>query len=138
VLGLNARGIYRLPTRQVGPAGLIGDYFAAVTAHDADLLRTLFAPDATFDVDGDLRRGHEQILAYYTQRTFTFDDFRPEAQPIQVDGSKVTVDIDVHIGGADNRVRDVFELRDGRITSLVVRGFADALRAAGPVGSPSE
>ena len=77
VLGLNARGIYRLPSRHVGPAGIIGDYFAAVTAHDADLLRTLFAPDATFDVDGDVRRGHEQILAYYTERTFTFDDFRP-------------------------------------------------------------
>jgi ketosteroid isomerase-like protein len=42
----------------------------------------------------------------------------------------VTVDIDVHIGGAENRVRDVFELRDGRIRSLVVRGFADALRSA--------
>jgi ketosteroid isomerase-like protein len=111
----------------------MGDYFAAVTAHDADLLRTLFAPDATFDVDGDIRRGHEQILAYYTERTFTFDDFRPEAHPLHVEGSTVTVDIDVHIGGADNRVRDVFELADGHITSLVVRGFADALRAAGPV-----
>ncbi|HEY1650305.1 MAG TPA: amidohydrolase family protein [Acidimicrobiales bacterium] len=132
VLGLNARSIYRLPSRHVGPAGIIGDYFAAVTAHDVDLLRTLFALDATFDVDGELRRGHEQILGYYTERTFTFDDFRPEALPLHVEGSTVTVDIDVHIGGADNRVRDVFELEGGRIASLVVRGFADALRSAGP------
>jgi hypothetical protein len=130
VLGLNARGIYRLPTRQVGPAGIMSDYFAAVTAHDADLLRTLFAPDATFDVDGEIRTGHEQILAYYTERTFTFDDFRPVPQPLHIEGSTVTVDIDVHIGGAENRVRDVFELQDGRIRSLVVRGFADALRSA--------
>jgi hypothetical protein len=130
VLGLNARAIYRLPTRQAGPAGVMSDYFAAVTAHDADLLRSLFAPDATFDVDGEVRSGHEQILAYYTERTFTFDDFRPVPQPIHVDGSTVTVDIDVHIGGAENRVRDVFELEDGRIRSLVVRGFADALRSA--------
>ncbi len=138
VLGLNARGIYRLPSRHVGPAGIIGDYFAAVTAHDADLLRTLFAPDATFDVDGEVRRGHEEILAYYTERTFTFDDFRPEAQPLQIEGATVTVDIDVHIGGADNRVRDVFELNAGCITSLRVRGFADALRAAGPVTDGAE
>jgi ketosteroid isomerase-like protein len=93
-------------------------------------LRTLFAPDATFDVDGEIRTGHEQILAYYTERTFTFDDFRPVPQPLHIEGSTVTVDIDVHIGGAENRVRDVFELQDGRIRSLVVRGFADALRCA--------
>lgn len=132
VLGLNARGIYRLPTRQAGPAGIMSDYFAAVTAHDTDLLRSVFAPDAMFDVDGEVRIGHEQILAYYTDRTFTYDDFRPVPQPLQVEGSTVTVDIDVHIGGADNRVRDVFELEDGRIRSLVVRGFSDALRSANP------
>jgi predicted TIM-barrel fold metal-dependent hydrolase len=132
VLGLNARHIYRLPTRQSGAAGIMSDYFAAVTAHDADLLRTLFAPDATFDVDGEIRHGQEQILAYYTERTFTFDDFRPAPHPLRVDGSSVTVDIDVHIGGAENSVRDVFELENGRIRSLVVRGFADALRATGP------
>jgi ketosteroid isomerase-like protein len=108
------------------------DYFAAVTAHDADLLRSLFAPDASFDVDGDVRHGHDEILAYYTERTFTFDDFRPTPLPLEVDGSTVTVDIDVHIGGADSRVRDVFELEDGKVRSLVVRGFADALRATGP------
>jgi ketosteroid isomerase-like protein len=107
----------------------MSDYFAAVTAHDADLLRTLFAPDATFDVDGEVRTGHDQILAYYAEHTFTSDDFRPTPHPLEVKGSTVTVDIDVHIGGAESRVRDVFELEDGRIRSLVVRGFADALEA---------
>jgi predicted TIM-barrel fold metal-dependent hydrolase len=134
VLGLNARRIYRLGPRHDGAAGTIGDYFAAVTAHDADLLRSLFANDASFDVDGDVRHGHDEILAYYTERTFTFDDFRPTPLPHEIDGSTVTVDIDVHIGGADSRVRDVFELEDGKIRSLVVRGFADALRATGPDG----
>ena len=136
LLGLNARGIYRLPTRQAGPAGIMADYFAAVTAHDTDLLRSLFASDATFDVDGEVRSGHEQILAYYTERTFTFEDFRPEPQPLEVDGSTVTVDIDVHIGGAENRVRDVFEIKDGRICSLVVRGFSDALRTVKRASQP--
>ena len=132
VLGLNARRLYRLPRRQSGAAGIMDDYFAAVTAHDAGLLRSLFAPDASFDVDGDVRHGHDEILSYYTERTFTFDDFRPTPHPLEVDGSTVTVDIDVHIGGAESRVRDVFELADGKIRSLVVRGFADALKATGP------
>jgi uncharacterized protein len=143
VLGLNARRLYGLPPRREGTAGLIDDYFAAVTAQDADMLRGLFAPDASFDVDGDRRTGWEAILDYYTERTFTFSDFRPSPGEVVVgpdgpdgpdgtDGSTVTVDIDVHIGGAENRVRDVFEVVGGRIRSLVVRGFADALRAAGP------
>jgi len=131
ILGLNARGIYRLPPRHVGPAGLVGDYFAAVTAQDPGLLRTLFAPDAVFDVDGDRRRGHEDILAYYRDHTFVFEDFRPDPGPLEVDGSTVTVDIAVHLGGAERSVRDVFETDGGRITALHVRGFADVLRAAG-------
>ncbi|HXN61406.1 MAG TPA: nuclear transport factor 2 family protein, partial [Acidimicrobiales bacterium] len=135
VLGVNARRIYRLPPLHDGLGGLIDDYFAAVTAHDADLLRSLFAPDAVFDVDGDVRSGHDDILAYYTGRTFTFDDFRPSPGPRHVDGTTVTVDIDVHLGGADSTVRDVFETDGARITSLQVRGFADALQAVR--GGPS-
>jgi predicted TIM-barrel fold metal-dependent hydrolase/ketosteroid isomerase-like protein len=130
VLGLNARRMYRLPRRHDGAAGLIDDYFAAVTAQDAGMLQGLFAPDASFDVDGELRQGHDQILAYYTERTFTFEDFRPRPGPLTLEGSTVTVDIDVHIGGADNTVRDVFDIQEGRIASLCVRGFVDVLRAA--------
>ncbi|HTU38011.1 MAG TPA: amidohydrolase family protein [Acidimicrobiales bacterium] len=132
VLGLNARQVYRLPARRAAPAGIIDDYFAAVTAHDVAMLRGLFAPDAAFDVDGDRRSGHDAILAYYVEKTFAFDDFRPTPGPLTVEGDRVTVDLDVHIGGAESQVRDVFETDGGRITSLVVRGFADALRAAAP------
>ncbi len=130
VLGLNARGLYGLPPRQDGVAGLIDDYFAAVTAQDPRLLRRVFAPDATFDVDGDRRRGHEDVLAYYTEHTFVFEDFRPDPAPLQIDGTTVTVDIDVHLGGTERTVRDVFETDGSRITALRVRGFADVLRAA--------
>jgi hypothetical protein len=77
-----------------------------------------------------VRRGRADILAYYTERTFTFDDFRPSPRPLQVEGTTVTVDIDVHLGGAQNTVRDVFETDGSVITSLCVRGFADALAAA--------
>jgi uncharacterized protein len=132
VLGVNARGIYRLPTRHTGPAALIGDYFTAVTAQDPELVRRVFAADATFDVDGDVRRGHEDILRYYTEHTFVFEDFRPDPGPLRVEGTTVTVDIDVHLGGANRSVRDVFETDGERITALQVRGFADVLRAAAP------
>lgn len=132
VLGLNARRMYGLPPRRETVEGVVDDYFAAVTAQDVDLLRSLWAADATFDVDGEVRAGREAILDYYSERTFTFEDFRPAPGPITVEGSTVTVDIDVHMGGADSRVRDVFEIRGGRIRSLQVRGFADALRSARP------
>jgi predicted TIM-barrel fold metal-dependent hydrolase len=132
VLGVNARGIYRLPARHTGPAALIADYFTAVTAQDPELVRQVFAADATFDVDGDVRRGHEDILRYYTEHTFVFEDFRPDPGPLRVDGTTVTVDIDVHLGGANRSVRDVFETDGARITALQVRGFADVLRAAAP------
>ncbi len=130
VLGLNARRLYRLPRRLEGVDGLLADYFAAVTGHDAALLGSLFVPDATFDVDGEVRRGRTDILRYYTERTFTFEDFRPSPRPLHVDGTTVTVDIDVHLGGADTTVRDVFKTDGTRITALRVRGFADALAAA--------
>ena len=131
LLGLNARHLYRLPRRDPGVGGLIADYFAAVTAHDAELLGRLFAPDAVFDVDGEIRRGRAEILDYYRHRTFTFEDFRPTPGPLEIDGNHVTVAIDVHLGGADTSVRDVFEIDSaGAIASLEVRGFAQSLSAA--------
>jgi len=131
VLGLNAREVYRLPSRHSGAAGLVDDYFAAVTAQDPTLLRRLFAPDGELDVDGEVRRGHDEVLAYYTERTFVYEDFRPSPGPLHVDGTTVTVDIDVYLGGAHTMVRDVFETDGERIRSVRVRGFADALEAAG-------
>jgi hypothetical protein len=95
------------------------------------MLRRLFAPDAVLDVDGERRTGHEAVLSYYSDRTFTYPDFRPHPGPLTVDGTSVTVDIDVHLGGADSNVRDVFETDGALITSLRVHGFSDALRAAG-------
>ena len=131
VLGLNAMDVYRLPPRQTGAAGIVGEYFAAVTAQDPGRLRRLFAADGVLDVDGDVRRGHDEVLSYYTERTFVYEDFRPSPGPLQVEGTTVTVDIDVHLGGSHTMVRDVFETDGERITSVTVRGFADALDAAG-------
>jgi len=131
VLGLNARGIHRLPARRGGPAGVADDYFAAVTAQDTRMLAGLFTPDAVLDVDGEVRVGRDAVLSYYTERTFSYEDFRPAPGPLRVEGTTVDVDLDVHLGGADSSVHDVIETDGERITSVRVTGFVEALRAAG-------
>ncbi len=135
VLGLNARALYGLPPLRSGPAGLVDDYFAAVTAQDPALLARLFAPDAVLDVDGERHIGLDAVLAYYAERTFTYPDFRPSPAELQVVGTSVTVEIDVHLGGTDSVVRDAFETEGDRITVVRVRGFDAALRSAERVGA---
>jgi predicted TIM-barrel fold metal-dependent hydrolase len=131
VLGVNARKIYRLPARHTGPAATVGEYFTAVTAQDPELLGDLFSADVTFDFDGDVRHGREDILRYYKENTFVFEDFRPAPGALRVVGTTVAVDIDVHLGGHVRSVRDVFTTDGQRITTLQVRGFAEVLRASG-------
>ena len=45
-------------------------------------------------------------------------------------GHRVSVSIDVHLGGQDRTVSDVFEIDGSRITSLRVSGFEEVLRSA--------
>jgi predicted TIM-barrel fold metal-dependent hydrolase len=131
VLGLNARQLYGLPPRRSGLPGLLDDYFTAVTAQDIDLVRTLFAPDAVFE-SGDIRlQGLDAICGYYLSKTFTYDDFRPAPRTPTFDGTSMVVDIDVHLGGTEHAVHDVFETDGTRITALRVSGFEEALQDAG-------
>jgi uncharacterized protein len=132
VLGLNARALYRLPSHHSGPAAVVDDYFAAVTAQDTALLRSLFSDLAVLVVDGERREGREAVLDYYREHTFGFPDFRPDPGPLAIDGGRVTVSIAVHLGGVDRTVLDVFEVDDDRITSLRVTGFEEVLRSARP------
>jgi uncharacterized protein len=130
VLGLTARQLYRLPSRRPGLAGLVDDYFTAVTAQEIDLVRGLFTPDAVFE-SGDIRLvGLDAICGYYASNTFTFADFRPVPGTPTFEGTQIDVDIDVHIGGTQNAVHDVFETDGSRITALRVSGFEEALGAA--------
>ena len=130
VLGLNARHVYRLGSRRPAPAGIIDDYFAAVTARDARhaarplrarrrLRRRRRPPQRA--------RGHPRLLH---RADVHLRRLPPGAGRDAGGGPAVTVDLDVHIGGAESHVRDVFETDSEHITSLVVRGFADALRSA--------
>jgi len=130
VLGLNAKRIYGLPSHLSGPEAVMADYFAAVTAQDIDLLAGLFCDDAVLESGTTRLEGRDDVLRYYADNTFTFDDFRPVPGPLAVEGDRVTVDLDVHMGGHDRAVHDVFTLAGGRIAALHITGFDDALRAA--------
>ncbi len=106
------------------------DYLSAVSTHDVEALSALFTPNATL-ISGEVTlEGRDKVVGYYVANTFTFDDFRPQPGPLHIDGNCVSVTIQVHMGGVDHTVHDVFETEDGRITSLHITGFDDALRSA--------
>ena len=63
-------------------------------------------------------------------KTFTYDDFRPAPRTPTFEGTSIVVDIDVHLGGTQNVVHDVFETDGTRITALHVSGFEEALASA--------
>ena len=106
------------------------DRFEGMLGHqDYDGLVSLFADDAVFE-SGDIRlQGLDAICGYYLNKTFTYEDFRPAPGTTTFEGTRMEVDIDVHLGGADNSVHDVFETDGRRITALRVSGFEEALRS---------
>jgi hypothetical protein len=128
-----------LPSPQQGAEAVIADYFIAVTAQDVSLLENLFTPDAVLESGATHLEGRDKVLSYYIANTFTFPDFRPTPGPLTVedDGRRVSVDIEVRLGGHTSRVHDVFELVDGRIRRITITGFDDALRSADRSSSES-
>jgi hypothetical protein len=121
-----------LPAPQHGAEAVIADYFTAVTAQDVNLLGDLFTPDAVLESGVTHLEGRDEVLSYYISNTFTFPDFHPTPGPLTVEdnGQRVSVDIEVRLGGHTSRVHDVFELVDGRIRRITITGFDDALRTA--------
>ena len=96
--GLNARRLYRLPSRRPG----------LPRAHRRLLRRRHGARSRPAALPVRARRGLRESTAtgaagttpssaYYTAHTFTHEDFRPTPDPA-VDGTTVTVDIDVDLG----------------------------------------
>ena len=130
LLGLNAPGRYGLPSRHDGLPGLLDDYFTAVTSQEIDLVRALFTDDAVFESGDHRLQGLDAISGYYLANTFTYEDFRPAPRTPTFEGTRMEVDIDVHLGGADHTVHDVFETDGTRITALRVSGFEKALQDA--------
>ena len=102
------------------PAVVVGEYFAAIRARDAGALRTLFAPDAQLVTAGTTLTGSDDIAAFYVTGAFGYDDLWPRPGPLAVDGDRVTVTIDLRMGGTDHTVEDTFWVSEGRIRRLEI------------------
>ena len=92
VLGLNARRLYRLPSRRSGLPGLIDDYFTAVTAQEIDLVRALFTPDAVFESGGSGYRASMPLAGITPPRRSpsTTSGLSPVPRPSTARGSMST------------------------------------------------
>lgn len=122
VLGSNASVLYKLPPRYNGPAAVAQKYFAAVTMHDAEALRSLFAPDAVLRASGKTLRGPEDIGRFYVEGAFTYEDFAPHPWALEVsaDGTRVVCDLEVYVDGTKIPIRDIFTIAGDKISELEI------------------
>ncbi|HUA96269.1 MAG TPA: amidohydrolase family protein, partial [Acidimicrobiales bacterium] len=123
VLGLNAAGLYRLPPRRQGVAGVVDAYFTAIVTRDVGALGRLFATDAVLDAQGTIHRGAAAIANFYAAGAFGFDDLLPRPGPVRIEGDRATVGIDLRIAGGHSAVEDVFTVAGSQITHLSIRGL---------------
>jgi hypothetical protein len=120
VLGGNAAALYRLPTRYDGPEAVAQRYFAAVTCHDPEAIRSVFWPGAELVRDDTVVKGSDEIARFYATGAFTYDDLAPDPGTMHVDGERVVVDLELHIDGTVIPVRDIFEMSGDRIARLEI------------------
>lgn len=125
VLGHNAASLYRLgaPSSRA-PGGVVHAYFAAVRNKDGAAMRKLFTTDAELSTGGSAVSGTEAIASFYEQGAFSYADLDPRPGPLEVEGSRVRVDIDLHMDGQLHHVKDTFELAGNLIRHLDI-AFAD-------------
>jgi predicted TIM-barrel fold metal-dependent hydrolase len=120
VLGENAAALYRLPTRYDGPEAVAQRYFAAVTCHDPEAIRSVFWPGAELVRADTVVKGSDEIARFYATGAFTYDDLAPDPGAMHVDGERVVVDLELHIDGTVIPVRDIFEMSGDRIAKLEI------------------
>jgi predicted TIM-barrel fold metal-dependent hydrolase len=121
VLGDNAAALYRLPEPEVrAPGSVVHAYFAAVRDKDGVTMRRLFEQDAELVASGSSVVGREAIAAFYEQGAFNFADLDPNPGSLQLNGSRVDVEIDLQMNGQHHRVTDTFELAGSRIKRLEI------------------
>ncbi len=132
-LGANAQGLYRLPSRRQGAAGVVDAYFAAVTRRDGPALARVSSPMPR-SRRGDGATGEPRPS--YEEGTFRVDDLLPCPGPPEVRAGEVVVDIDLHVAGTDQSVTDTFTIAGDRIEKLRIDGLGDRLgsRLAGGPG----
>jgi ketosteroid isomerase-like protein len=99
---------------------VVGAYFDAIRAKNADALRSLFTADAELVTLAGTFVGPDAIASFYRDLAFTVADLWPESGPLVVDGDRIAVEIRLRMNGAVSLVGDFFTLTDGRISRLVV------------------
>ncbi|WP_170416116.1 nuclear transport factor 2 family protein [Ruegeria atlantica] len=107
----------------------ISNFFLAMQAgpHGLDMLATMFAEDATysepFSGQTEPHKGRKAIIsAFDASRSDAFDDAVINLSAVDVQGETVTVQwtcISQAIPGGRGSGTNVFQLKDGLITSLV-------------------
>jgi ketosteroid isomerase-like protein len=103
-------------------------YFAAIAARDPAALSQLFAPDAEL-VSGDtVTTGRDAIIEFYVNGAFTFEDLLPRPGPLDVDGGRVHVVIELRMAGADHVVADTFHIADNVIRRLEIVFDPESMR----------
>jgi uncharacterized protein (TIGR02246 family) len=112
----------------VEPPAVASAYFAAIEARDANALRDLFAPDAVLLTGGAEFTGRDAIVEFYVNGAFTYEDLSPRPGPLDVDGRRVHVVIDLRMAGADHVVADIFDIADGMIHRLEIVFDPESMR----------
>jgi predicted TIM-barrel fold metal-dependent hydrolase len=120
VLGENASVLYGLPPRYTGPAAVAQKYFAAVTRHDPEGLRSLSAPGAVLEANGKTLSGPDEIARFYADGAFMSDDLVPHPWELNVEGARVVVDLELHLDGTKIPIRDTFTMAGDKILRLEI------------------
>jgi hypothetical protein len=134
VLGANASELYKLPPRYTGSAAVAQKYFAAVTRHDPEALRSVFSPEAVLKASGKTLSGPDEIARFYSEGAFQYEDLTPHPWELHVDGRSVVVDLELHIDGTKIPIRDIFTMAGDKISGLEIIQLD--FRRAG--GAPNE
>jgi ketosteroid isomerase-like protein len=99
---------------------VVDAYFHAIRERDADTLGSLFTTDAELVTAVGTFRGRDAIAGFYRDMAFRVVDLWPDPGPLLIDGDRIAVEIDLRMNETVSPVCDVFTLREGLITRLVI------------------
>lgn len=91
---------------------VIGDYFAAITAQDADALGALFGPDGELVTVIGAYRGADEVAGFYRD-VFAMGETAPRPGPLLIEGDRVAVEIILELAGSPSRFADFFTVAVG-------------------------
>jgi hypothetical protein len=97
---------------------VVEEYFRRVRARDPHLT-ALFADDARLVGLGTVTTGRAAIDAFYAEISATASPVPTPLGALLVDGARVAAEIEISVAGGDPvHVIDLFEVHEGRITTL--------------------